>query len=76
MASNRDNDAMDDTHEQTTANVERSDQIEELADLDPADAPEVAEDLAAQLAAELEAAGTTSSQPASIRPDPGDLSDA
>lgn len=49
-----------------------ADQIDHLADLDPADAPQAAEEYAAKLAADLEAAGAPAADPVQLRADLGD----
>ncbi|VAW05677.1 hypothetical protein MNBD_ACTINO02-796 [hydrothermal vent metagenome] len=51
---------MDSTHTPTDSDAETTDRLEELASVDPADAPAVAERLAAELAGELDA---SSAQP-------------
>ena len=64
---------MDDTHDPTLeGDASKEDAIAELAELDPADAPAAAEALAADLASELEAAGTPAPEPVQLRADLGD----
>ncbi len=48
------------------------DAIDALAAMDPADAPGAAERIAAELAAELEDAGGTATQPVQLRAELGD----
>ena len=64
---------MNDTH---GADIDEGDPIAELAALDPAEAPEVAEGYAAELAAELEEAGAQPARPLQLRADLGDTADA
>lgn len=73
---------MDDTH---TADNDgdalqddsgQGDRIDDLGALDPADAPPVAEELAADLAAELEEAGSPASGPVQLRADLGEVTES
>jgi hypothetical protein len=69
---------MNDTH--TTADgdaprVERAAAAEELAALDPAEAPDLAEQLAAELAEDLETARAPQTEPTQLAVDIGDSSD-
>ena len=74
----RDNAAMNDTHtadfddENPRHEHDSADPIEHLAELDPADAPQAAEEYAANLAADLEAAGAQATDPVQLRADLGD----
>lgn len=64
---------MNDTHDQVADNnAGAQDAVAALADLDPAEAPTAAEALAADLAAELEAAGSPPDEPVQLRADLGD----
>jgi hypothetical protein len=73
---------MDDTHtadndgETLQDDGGRVDRIDDLAALDPADAPRVAEEIAADLAAELEEAGAPASKPVQLRADLGEATDS
>ena len=72
----RDNAAMNDTHDSEHDGGEPAgslqDPIEAVAELDPADAPAAAEDMARQLASELEEAGGQAAQPVQLRAELGD----
>jgi hypothetical protein len=73
----RDNAAMNDTHNSEQPDTEASrippdgDPIGEMAAVDPADAPVLAERYAADLAAELEAAGAAAPDPVQLQADLG-----
>ncbi len=55
---------------------DRPDPVDRLAALDPADAPEVAEEYARKLAADLEEAGAPAADPVQLRADLGDTESA
>ena len=72
----RDNAAMNDTHDSEHDGAAPAgslpDPVEAMAELDPADAPAAAEDLARELASELEEAGGQAAQPVQLRAELGD----
>jgi hypothetical protein len=71
---------MNDTHtpegEMTPNPAGANHPIDELAALDPADAPGAAEQYAASLAAELEDAGAAAPDPVQLEADLGDVTDS